>query len=81
MRLQLTMWCVRSSTALCSTPDDLSPCCVPSLQQVQQFTDSGAAATDDVVCAFEDCAVLNPRGRFEISMHLSFLSLLGQVRV
>ena len=48
---------------------------------MQQFTDSGAAATDDVVCAFEDCAVLNPRGRFEISMHLSFLSLLGQVRV
>ena len=29
---------------------------------------------------FGDVAVLNPRGRFEVEMHLNFLSLVGQVR-
>lgn len=48
--------------------------------QVLLHTDSGAASSDDVVCVFGDVAVMNPRGRFEVELHLNFLSLVGQVR-
>mmetsp|Transcript_4974 Transcript_4974/g.10722 ORF Transcript_4974/g.10722 Transcript_4974/m.10722 type:complete len:694 (-) Transcript_4974:634-2715(-) len=50
------------------------------LDQVLQHTDAGAATTDDAVCIFGDVAVLAPRGRFEVQMHLGFLSLVGQTQ-
>lgn len=50
------------------------------LDQVLQHTDTGAAATDEAVCMFGDVAILNPRGRFEIELHLSFLSMVGQTQ-
>jgi structure-specific recognition protein 1 len=50
------------------------------LDQVLLHTDSGAASSDDVVCVFGDVAIMNPRGRFEVELHLNFLSLAGQVR-
>ncbi|GAX76261.1 hypothetical protein CEUSTIGMA_g3705.t1 [Chlamydomonas eustigma] len=50
------------------------------LDQVLLHTDIGAASTDDSVCVFGDVAILNPRGRFEVELHLSFLSLVGQAQ-
>ncbi|KAG1680758.1 hypothetical protein FOA52_008091 [Chlamydomonas sp. UWO 241] len=50
------------------------------LDQVLKHTDTGAAASDEAVCAFGDVAILNPRGRFEIELHLSSLSLAGQTQ-
>lgn len=48
------------------------------LDRVLQHTDTGAATSDDAVAIFDDVAVLAPRGRFEVEMHMAFLKLGGQ---
>jgi hypothetical protein len=47
--------------------------------RVKEHTDVGAAVGDAVV-AFENIAVLNPRGRFDVEMYGSFMKLVGQAR-
>ena len=54
---------------------------LPPPPQVLQHTEAAATASDDAVVIFGDVAVLAPRGRFEVEMHLGFLSLVGQVCV
>ncbi len=49
------------------------------LDSIMQHTDAGVATSDDAVCIFDDVAVLAPRGRFEVEMHLGFLKMVGQV--
>ena len=47
-----------------------------SLAPIYTFT----ASAEEAVCAFGDVAVLNPRGRFEVEMHLGHLELAGQTQ-
>ena len=44
--------------------------------RVMEHTD--AEAVGEAVVAFNGVAVLAPRGRFDIEMHLGFLKLVGQ---
>ncbi|GBF95966.1 FACT complex subunit [Raphidocelis subcapitata] len=50
------------------------------LQALLAHTDAGVATSDDAVCAFDEVAVLAPRGRFEVEMHGSFLKMAGQTQ-
>lgn len=50
------------------------------LESVLVHSDTGAASSDDAVCVFDEVAVLAPRGRFEVEMHLGFLKLAGQTQ-
>lgn len=49
------------------------------LDALLQHTDAGVATSDDAVVIFDDVAVLMPRGRFEVEMHVGFLKMVGQV--
>lgn len=40
---------------------------------------NAGVALGDVTASFDNVAVLNPRGRFEVEMYLNFLKLVGQV--
>lgn len=50
------------------------------LDNLLQHTDAGASTSDEAVCHFEDVAILAPRGRFNVEMHLSFIKLIGQTQ-
>lgn len=50
------------------------------LNALLPHVDTEAASTDEAVCIFSEVGVMAPRGRFEIEMHLSYLTLTGQVR-
>jgi hypothetical protein len=49
-------------------------------EQVLALTDAGGAAAEEAVCALDDVAILAPRGRFNVEMHLGFLKLSGQTQ-
>lgn len=48
------------------------------LARILAGADVEAASSDDAVCTFEVVSVQAPRGRFDIEMHLHFLTLVGQ---
>jgi hypothetical protein len=49
-------------------------------EQVLALTDAGGAAAEEAVCVLDDVAILAPRGRFSVEMHLAFLKLGGQTQ-
>jgi hypothetical protein len=49
-------------------------------EQLLALTDAGGAAAEEAVCAFDDVAILAPRGRFSVEMHHGFLKLSGQTQ-
>ena len=51
------------------------------LDQVMVHTDTGAGGSSaDAVAGFDDVAVMVPRGRFSVEMHLSMVKLVGQTQ-
>ncbi|GMH43683.1 hypothetical protein BSKO_11605 [Bryopsis sp. KO-2023] len=50
------------------------------LDMILRHTDADVGSSADAVASFDEVALLVPRGRFEVQMHLNILKLLGQTQ-
>lgn len=60
------------------TGDESRPPAQILRDKIMQMADVGVGPSGESVVVFEDVAVLTPRGRYTVELHLSFLRLQGQ---
>jgi structure-specific recognition protein 1 len=60
------------------TGDESRPPAQILRDKIMQMADVGVGPAGESVVVFEDVAVLTPRGRYTVELHLSFLRLQGQ---
>lgn len=60
------------------TGDEARPPAQIFRDKIMQMADVGVGPSGESVVVFEDVAVLTPRGRYTVELHLSFLRLQGQ---
>eukprot|EP00250_Pteridium_aquilinum_P013650 c21482_g1_i1 orf=159-1715(+) len=58
--------------------DDNNPPAQVFCDKILAMADVGSLATTEAVALFKEVAILTPRGRYSVELHLSFLRLQGQ---